>query len=149
VPRLVYPAAPVFVAPPLTVAPAATIVPYAFPVAAPASVVAEPPLADPARRTTSDSSPPSASPRSGGSFYSVLPGPAGMERSDDRCSVAFWNLTGRTLAVRIDGRDHVLGAGRSLTLDLPRTFAWQVSGREAEATRVAAGSPTAEVLIRR
>ena len=52
-----------------------------------------------------------------------------MERSDDRCSIAFWNLTGGALSLRINGRDHVLSAGRSLTLDLPRTFAWQVSGR--------------------
>lgn len=140
-PRVVYPLPPVFVAPPITVSP------YATPVVAPASVSAEPPLADSPRASVGESA--STSQRPAGSFYSVLLGPRGMERSDGRCSVAFWNLTGRTLSLRIDGRDHVLSAGRSLTLDLPRSFAWQVSGREPEATRIAGESTTAEVLIRR
>jgi len=148
-PRFVYSAPPVFAAPPIIFTPPVRFAPYASPVAAPSSVTGEPPLADPGRRSTGESSSPSTSLRSGGSFYSVLPGPRGMERSDDRCSIAFWNLTGGTLSLRIDGRDHVLSAGRSVTLDLPRTFAWQVSGREPEATRIAAGSATAEVLIRR
>src|SRR3954470_11355603 len=113
-PRLFYPAAPVFVAPAITVAPPVGFAPYAYPVAAPASV--EPPLAAPVRPSASESSASSTSQRPGGSFYSVLPGPRGMERSDGRCSIAFWNLTGRTLSLRIDGRDHVLTAGRSMTL---------------------------------
>ena len=86
--------------------------------------------------------------RPGESFYTLHPGPPGMDRTDDRCSVAFWNLSGRALTLKIEGREYSLSLGRSVTVELPRAFAWSVSGREVEASRVPAGHPSAEILIR-
>jgi hypothetical protein len=40
-------------------------------------------------------------------------------------------------------------AGRSLTLDLPRSFTWQVAGRAAQAATIPPADGTAEILIRR
>ena len=153
-----YPALPVFSTTPF-------VSPLALPRTAPASMptattsTEEVPLPVPRRPSVSvepvpSPSTPSAPPapsaaRPGEPFYSVQPGPAGKDRADRRCSVAFWNLTGRPLSVRIAGKDHTLSTGRSLTLELPCVFAWQIEGREAEATRLPGGHPTAEVLIRR
>jgi hypothetical protein len=117
-------------------------VPCAVPTAAPPSTSSEPPMSKPAVGT-------STSMRVGESSYEVLAGPEGMSKVGGRCSVAFWNLTGRTVSLRIDGRDVTLAAGKTTTLDLPMTFAWQIDGREGQATRIPEGKPTAEILIRR
>lgn len=126
-------------------------VPLAIPRAAPPSVSGEPPLAGsrPAVGTDASASGARTALRPGESFYTLLPGPAGMGRADDRCSVAFWNLSGRELTLRADGRDYPLAAGRSVTVDVPTSFAWHVTGREAEATRIPTGHASAEILIRR
>lgn len=115
---------------------------FAAPRAAPPSSSAEPPLSETPRG-------PTKSMRVGESFYDVLPGPTGMSKVGDRCSVAFWNLTAGTIALRIDGKDLTLAAGKSATMEVPSTFAWQIVGREGGATSIPAGHPTAEVLIRR
>lgn len=161
VPTPVHVARPIYVeptvryAPPVTYTPAVTFAPpvdftpitFATPAAAPAAEIEEPRLTP--RPLPIERAAPSTSLRPGESFYSVTPGPRGRDTGDQYCSVAFWNLTRGALSVRIDGRDHVIGAGRRLTLELPRSFAWHVNGREAEATRIAAGHSTAEVFIRR
>jgi hypothetical protein len=143
-----YVPAPVWVpSAPVTIVPTQPVVqPFAAPLAAPAATT-EPPL-------TSRSSPStggSTSMRVGERFYQLLPGPVrmGREGESDRCSVAFWNLTGQTLNLHINGRDVSLAPNKSATLDLPQTFAWQIQGREAEATRIPSDRGTAEILIRR
>ncbi len=122
------------------------LTPFAVPFSAPPSTTAEPPLSPrPGPSGTSTSL------RVGESFYQLLPGPVRMEKEgdSDRCSVAFWNLTSQTLTLRINGRDVSLTPGKSATMELPPTFAWQIMGREGEATRIPGGRATAEVLIRR
>jgi len=85
------------------------------------------------------------------SYYDLYSGATrpGVPLPDGRCSVAFWNLTGRPITLRASGQERVLPTGRSVTLELPREFAWNVVGREAEAARIPAGHTTAEILIRR
>ncbi len=124
------------------------LTPYALPLAAPASTTVEPPLFQQPRPRVSEGS---TSLRAGESSYQVLPGPMRMGRDgeSERCSVGFWNLTSKPLTLRINNRDWPLTPGKSVTLDLPPTFAWQIAGREAEATRIPSGRGTAEVLIRR
>jgi hypothetical protein len=122
--------------------------PYATPTVAPAATT-EPPLAQPRVGTSTSGS---TSMRVGESFYQLLPGPVRMGRegeSSDRCSVAFWNLTGQTLSLHVNGRNVSLAPNKSTTLDLPMTFAWQIQGREAEAMRIPSDRGSAEILIRR
>jgi hypothetical protein len=84
-------------------------------------------------------------------YYDLYSGTTrpGVPLASGRCSVAFWNLTGRTITLRAGGQDRALPAGRSVTLELPHEFAWNVVGREAEAARIPASHTTAEILIRR
>jgi hypothetical protein len=156
-----YPSAPVYYYPSV----AAPVVPYHAPVVQPAVVTpvqyavptAAPPSLTPEPVQTGEpplfrpSSGRSTAMRVGESFYEVLPGPAGMSKTGEgeRCSVAFWNLTGQTLTLRVSGRDVSLAPSRSVTLDVTPTFAWQVVGREGEATTIPSGRATAEILIRR
>jgi hypothetical protein len=139
------------VAPPVVFSAPLPLVQYAVPQAAPPLGSLAPPVSVPRPRVSTEVASPSGTTthRPGDSAYSVLAGPAGMGRVDDRCSVAFWNLAGQTLTLRIDGREFSLPPGRSLTRDLPRNFAWHVGGRESEATHIPAGRPTAEILIHR
>lgn len=146
---IIYPAP---MLPPVPVVPSFPVVgpsvgsPFAVPLAAPPSTTAEPPVSPPVRPMSG-----STSLRVGESFYDVLPGPMRMDgdTARTRCSVAFWNLTAQTMTLRVDNRDVVLASGKSTTLELPLTFAWQVVGREAGATTIPSGRATAEVLIRR
>ena len=62
--------------------------------------------------------------------------------------VAFWNRSGRTVTLRIDGQSRVLAPGKGLTLDLPREFVWQSDGRESRTERVSADAPAYEIVIR-
>jgi hypothetical protein len=88
--------------------------------------------------------------RPGERYYDVYSGATRMtSASETSASVAFWNLTGQTMTLSVAGQTHVLAAGRSVTLDLPRSFTWQVPGRATETTQISAGHTTAEVLIRR
>jgi hypothetical protein len=139
--------------PPVTIVPSQPLViqsqpvvsqPFATPSVAPAATT-EPPLAS--RKVSTGST----SMRVGEQFYQLLPGPVRMGKvgDTDLCSVAFWNLTNQTLALHVNGRDVSLAPNKSATLELPPTFAWQIQGREAEATRIPTDRGSAEILIRR
>ena len=132
------PAQPIGVAPPL-------VEQWAVPIAAPPSTTAEPP------RSSAPRAGEARSMRVGESFYQVLPGPLTMGKDGEKehCSIAFWNLTQKTLTLRINDRDTSIAPNRSVTLDLPQTFAWRIDGREAEATQIPKGHGSAEILIRR
>jgi hypothetical protein len=67
----------------------------------------------------------------------------------DRCSVRFWNLSGRDVVLTVDGQSVYLAAGRSMTRELPRQFVWQVQGRAGQGERVPAGEGALEIVIRR
>jgi hypothetical protein len=135
------------------VIPAPAAVPFAVPSAAPPSVIHElppvpawpsPPImprADTATTTARRVSEP---------YFDLYPrNTRQASRAGDGCSVAFWNLTGTTLRLRIQGSDWALPPGRSLTVDLPRSFSWGIVGRQDEQTRLAGNQTAAEILIRR
>jgi hypothetical protein len=67
----------------------------------------------------------------------------------DRCAVTFWNLSGRSLELTIDGRPRTLTAGQSVRLDLNREFAWAAPGRDPERQQVPAQESGVEIVIRR
>jgi len=63
--------------------------------------------------------------------------------------VAFWNLTDRELSLKIDGDARRLPRGKSVTLDLPPQFVWQIDGREPKTERVPSTESALEIVIRR
>jgi hypothetical protein len=67
----------------------------------------------------------------------------------DRCSVAFWNLSGQDLSLKVDGQARPLPRGRSVTLTLGRQFVWQVEGREPQKQEVPMKEAALEIVIRR
>lgn len=87
------------------------------------------------------------------SFYDIYPvaadpvRPAGL--SAETASICFWNLTGRPITLRVRGQSYTMDRGRQLTLQLPRTFLWQVDARDPETSQVAETQRALEVVIRR
>jgi len=65
-----------------------------------------------------------------------------------RCKVGFWNLTGKDITVKVEGKNQVLPKDRAVTLELERTFTWQAPGQEPTMERVADDQNAHEVLIR-
>jgi hypothetical protein len=134
------PVVPVIVYPPVVPFPVVSPPPLAVPLAAPPSLA--PPL--PAGPSISTSGKVSQS------FYNAYP-VAVTERMPpaDRCSVAFWNLSGGPVVLQTGGQVYNLARGQRLTLELGREFEWRVEGREAQVSRAAAGDAGMEILIRR
>ena len=123
---------------------------YAQPQPAPASTGKEPPLADPGKKSpiSSESRKPQSPPGSYFDSYAVaaMGTPA---RADGRCSVSFWNLSPAEMTLKIGDKRTPLPAGRNVTLDLERRFQWQIEGREAQTSQVAANDRGLEIVIRR
>jgi len=65
------------------------------------------------------------------------------------CKVGFWNVTGRTLTLTIDGKAQVLTRNQSLTVRLGRRFSWQVDQCASQAEQVPTNRNTLEIVIRR
>ena len=134
-----------------------------WPVATPAVITVEPPAVVPqriyAQPVPAPASPPriqpvpSATPpgvKESSSFYdayAVVSEKRGS--SGDRCSIGFWNTTGRNMTLRVQGQGHLLAAGKGLTLELPRRFTWQVDDRPVETVEVPARDSALDVVIRR
>jgi hypothetical protein len=80
--------------------------------------------------------------------YSVASFNPAKERGE-RCSVVFWNVTGRDLTLRVNRESRTLPRGKSLTIELPRQFTWQVEGHDAQVETIAPGDAAVEFVIRR
>jgi hypothetical protein len=72
--------------------------------------------------------------------------PAGIPAG--RVRVGFWNITGRDVTLTIAGQARRLAKDRALTVDLERTFAWQLDGEAAHTERVPEDERTFEVILR-
>jgi hypothetical protein len=70
-------------------------------------------------------------------------------RLGERCSIEFFNLTDKDLAMKIDGQPRTLARGRSLSLDLARRFTWQIEGRDVNQENIAMGEAAMQIVIRR
>jgi hypothetical protein len=73
---------------------------------------------------------------------------AELGTSKDRCKVGFWNLTGRDITLRVEGQPRLLAKNRAVTLDLARSFSWQVDQEQASTEHVPAEEPFHEVILR-
>ena len=87
---------------------------------------------------------------SSSSYYQAYPlMPRTTDRpASERSTVAFWNLTGHTVTLKIDGQAQVLPRGQCLTRELARDFVWQLDGREPERRTIPAGDAGLEIVIR-
>jgi len=65
-----------------------------------------------------------------------------------RAKVGFWNITGADVTLTIDGQQRKLPKDRALTLELGRTFVWQVEGRGPRLERVPDEQNVFEVILR-
>jgi hypothetical protein len=65
------------------------------------------------------------------------------------CQVGFWNVSGRTLTLTIDGKTQVLAPNQNLTLRLGRQFAWRVDQGSSQTEHVPADKNTLEIVLRR
>jgi hypothetical protein len=151
---------PVAVAVPAVPAPAP--VPYTLvpaPPPAPPRLYAEPRPAPPSGGTPEPPRAPDTMPKAGvnsresqkvGAKYYDAYFVAGAARpAADRCAVTFWNLSGQSVTLTVDGQPRSLPAGQSARLDLKRDFAWGVAGRDPERQQVPAQESGVEIVIRR
>jgi hypothetical protein len=131
-----------------TIPPAAPPGQFAQPRPAPPSSTPEPPRAPDGMPRAGDSA--QESRKTDQKFYDsyFVAGPA-RTPGGDRCPVTFWNLSGRSLALTVDGQARTLSAGQSVRLDLKRDFAWAVGGRVSERQQVPAPESGVEIVIRR
>lgn len=132
---------PIYSAPlwPCRIEPTIRVTPLAKETPAPASSVPttkEPPLHNQRKAPTITES------RSVGGAY------AGVGVVLPRCKVGFWNLTGKEITVRVEGKDQVLPKDRAVTIELDRQFSWQAPGREQTMERVPEDQNVYEVIIR-
>lgn len=161
VPAPAYAAPPVPVAvPPICPTPVAPV-PYAQPPLAAPPVPAMPPAFAPVTPAPPSSPTPSGSPAAPpvtGSAkvsetrffdtYAVASG-SNARPADGRCSVAFWNLTGQDVTLKVGAQTLPLARGKNATLELPHEFTWQVDGREAQTQKVPAAEAGLEIVVRR
>ncbi|MCI0639115.1 MAG: hypothetical protein L0Y72_28340 [Gemmataceae bacterium] len=66
-----------------------------------------------------------------------------------RCKVGFWNLTGRDITLKVDGKAQKLAKDRAVTIELERSFVWQVEQNEPTGERVPEDQAFYEVIIRK
>jgi len=108
----------------------------AKPIPAPARTTNEPPAAKRAPIITESRS-------LGGGFLHLAPNvPAG------RIRVGFWNITGRDLTVHVDGQPRKIAKDQAVTIDLARTFVWQIGDGVVQTERVAEDRGSYEVILR-
>jgi len=66
----------------------------------------------------------------------------------DRCRVGFWNQSGRELKLVVAGQLHLVPHDRAVTLDVPRTFVWQIDQQPARTETIAAERTTHDIVLR-
>jgi hypothetical protein len=110
-----------------------------------------PPLGQPQGKPATPPPAPPPGVKESRSFFDAyaLAGPAGQPVNGLRCQVGFWNNTEQDLVVTVDGQARTLVRGKGVTLELPRSFVWQVDGREPRSERVPAEQAGLEIVIRR
>jgi hypothetical protein len=80
--------------------------------------------------------------------YNVAPR-ATDRRAPDRYAIGFRNLSGREVTLLVAGRSTLLQPGQTLSVQLPRRFAWQVVGRDPQSQTLPEGESALEIVLRR
>ncbi len=125
---------------------------YAQPTAAPPSTTPAP-LTDAVPPTKSAPPPPPRTPAvtDTGSYYDTYVRALhnSERREGSRPTAEFWNLTERDLTIKVDGQRHVVARQKSLLVEVPRQFIWQIEGRDPQKEQIATGESALELVIRR
>jgi ligand-binding SRPBCC domain-containing protein len=149
-PMPIWVVAPLLVCPPLPAA--APLAPgFAVPVPAPPSSVPAPVPPTPAPSPGNSGAPSQPKVTESRALYydAFSVATQGSEKpSGESCSVAFWNLTGRDVTLKLDGQAQTLPRGQRLTRSPAREFVWQIDGREPHTQRVPLGEVGLEIVIR-
>ena len=142
-PVAVVPSAPVVRAPVLPT-------PAPRPLATPAPA---PPSSGPVNPSSPSTPPMNQVPAVGESRALYQPTAAVTESSSragtEKARVGFWNLSGRDVVLRVDGRSHFLAQGTCLKLDVARTFAWKVGDYDTQVEQMPGRVASMELVIRR
>lgn len=130
--------------PPVTVVPVVPVVPisgqriiYANPLPAGPSQTGEPPVA-----------PPMPPAKVSGGLRTPTIVTSRSQTGGAQVRVGFWNLSGRDVTLTVEGKSWTLPKDRAITLDMERTFAWQIDQRMQRVERIAEAETTHEVVIR-
>ena len=67
----------------------------------------------------------------------------------ERFTVAFWNLSDQDLYVTAGGQMQLVARRQKWSVELPRQFRWQVTGREAIQEVVPENETGVQIIIRR
>jgi hypothetical protein len=139
-----YAPVPVVVVAPLVCPPVLTeavpvATPYAIPTPAPPSSTPAPPAASGPKQPPKITE--SHSPASRYPVATATSAPAPHR-------IGFWNLTGRDVAVKVDGQTHRLPPGHAVTVHVERQFVWQLDQREPQHERLPEDKTTLEIVIR-
>ena len=134
-----YSYAPVTVSPPTYCAPTSPAQ-YAQPVAAPPRTT-EPPLADSKKPVVTESHFSADQKAKNKTVVS-------KSQKIDYCRVGFWNLTGRQVVLRIDGKGHYVAKNKAITLTVARDFSYQLDGESMESVQVPDEKKTFEIVLR-
>jgi hypothetical protein len=74
--------------------------------------------------------------------------PLGKTR-ENSAPVSFWNLSERSVMLRVNGQSYRLRRGQQASFTLPRQFQWQIEQREPIAAEVPSDRRGVEIVIRR
>ena len=66
----------------------------------------------------------------------------------DRCRVGFWNQSGRDVTLLVAGQMHLVPHDRAVTLDVPRTFIWQLDHQAARTEKIGEERATYDIVLR-
>jgi hypothetical protein len=116
-----------------------------------ATPVPAPPSGEPGRPTpTPPPMPPASETRQSQSYYDAYAASAtGSTTASGTCSVGFWNSTSRSVTVRVAGKVQVISPGRGVTLELPRSFSWQLDDRQPQQASTPSDQAGLDIVIRR
>ncbi len=89
--------------------------------------------------------------RASRSFYDAYPVAArdAAAANGERCQVGIWNLSARDVEIVVEGRTHYVARGRKWSGQLPRTFRWQLAGKETRREQVPERDTGLEIVIRK
>src|SRR5262249_28842488 len=71
-----------------------------------------------------------------------------LKVTEPECTVAYRNLSGRDLEVKVDGKPHRLPINRTVAIAVPRQFVWQVEEQPVQTESIPENKKVMEVVIR-
>lgn len=85
------------------------------------------------------------------SYYDAYPvvARAAEANAGKRFAVGFWNLSDRDAEVKVEGQARLIPRGQKWTVELPREFRWEITGRGQNRETVPENEAGLEIVLRR